>query len=106
MKGLGLRKPVVGEFLQPLPCELVLLTAPSQRAQPEASNMVAERTECRHIRRNGVIREVTPDDLAQPFALFGNWLMHASSQFLLDLLELRLHSITPGFPLNLEFAFA
>lgn len=44
--------------------------------------MVAKRTECRHICRHGVIREVTPDDLAQPFALFRDWLMHASSQFL------------------------
>ena len=33
-------------------------------------------------------------------------LVPALAHFLLDLLELRLHSITPGFPLNLEFAFA
>jgi hypothetical protein len=34
--------------------------------------------------------------------LFGNWPVHSTPQLLLDLLELRPHAVTPGFPLKLE----
>jgi hypothetical protein len=50
-----------------------------------------------------VIVEVSGDDLSQPLSLFGNWLMHAPPQFLLDGLQLDPHAIPTGLPFDLEF---
>jgi hypothetical protein len=33
-------------------------------------------------------------------SLFGNWLVHAPSHFLLDHPQLRPHAVAPGFPLE------
>jgi hypothetical protein len=51
-----------------------------------------------------VVVEVAGDDLLQPSSLLGNRLMHASSQFLFDGLQLCPHSIPPRLPFDLELA--
>jgi hypothetical protein len=51
-----------------------------------------------------VVVEVAGDDLLQPSSLLGNRLMNAPSQFLFNGLQLCLHAIPPGLPLDLEFA--
>ena len=68
--------------------------------------MVAERAECAIVGRHGVVGEEAANDLPQPFPLFGDRLMHAPSQLLLDLLELRPHAVAPGLPLEQEVARA
>jgi hypothetical protein len=51
-----------------------------------------------------MVVEVSGGDLSQPFPLYGDRLIHALAQSLLDGLQLRLHTITSRFPFNLEFA--
>src|SRR5215470_11926011 len=106
MKNSWLREEVIGQLCNPLPREVVLLTATPQRAQPEAHHMVAKGAECRKVGRHGVVCEVAPDDLRQPAPLFGDRLMHSPPQLLLYLPELYPHAIAPGFPFKLELALA
>src|ERR1700760_4690521 len=61
---------------------------------------------CRRVGRRGAVVERTCHDLLQPFSLFGNWPVHASSHFLLQFQELRLHTVSPCFPDNQEAALA
>jgi hypothetical protein len=68
--------------------------------------MMAECLERCRIGRHCMIGKVAPKNLTQPFPLLGDGLMHAPPQRLLDLVELRSHSVTPRFPLNLELALA
>src|SRR5262245_3965889 len=77
VKNLGLWEKVIGQLCDPLPCEVILLTAAPQRAQPEAHNMVAKGAECREVSRHGVIGKVAPNDLRQPTPLFGDRLVHS-----------------------------
>src|SRR5208282_1677717 len=51
-----------------------------------------------------VVVEEAGDDLLQPFTLFGYRLMHPPSQFPRNLLDLRLHAVATGPPLEEEFA--
>src|SRR5262249_25873197 len=106
MKDFWLREEVIGQLCNPLPCEVVLLTATPQRPQPETHHMVAKGAECRKVGRHGVVCEVAPNDLRQPAPLFGDRLMHSPPQLLLYLPELCPHAIAPGFPFKLEFALA
>src|SRR6516165_8005423 len=77
VKNLGLREKVIGQLCDPLPCQVILLTAAPQRAQPEAHNMVAKGAECREVSRHGVIGKVAPNDLRQPTPLIGDRLVHS-----------------------------
>jgi len=69
---------------------------------PEMGDVVMKPCKCATIRRHRMIVEVACNDLLQPLALFGNWLMHPLSQFLLNLLKLSLHAVPPGLPLDQE----
>ena len=102
MKDARSGKPVVCEFLPPLPRKAILLTTPPQRAHPKVANVVTEYGHCPTIGRYGMVAEVTSDNLRQPFSLFWDRLMHAPSQLLLDLLELRPHARTLGPPFDEE----
>ena len=46
-------------------------------------DVVSEGRECPAVGRHGVVVEETSHDLLQPFSLFGDWPVHASSHFLL-----------------------
>src|SRR5262249_13546760 len=76
MKYPGLRQKVIGQLIHPLPCETILLTAPQQRAQPEALDMVEECDERRGVGRHGMVGEVAPNDLRQPTPLLGDRPVH------------------------------
>jgi hypothetical protein len=47
-----------------------------------------------------MVREVASNDLPQPLALLGNWLVHPPPQLLLYLLDLCPHAVASGFPLE------
>ena len=53
-----------------------------------------------------MVREEASDDLRQPAPLFGDRPVHPPQQLLLDLLELGLHTVPPGFPLEQKRATA
>src|SRR5580704_7174694 len=104
MKDSRGREPVVGQLPHSVPRQVMLLTAPPQRTQPDALDVVPERFQRLPVGRDGVIGEEAPDDLLKPSPLLGDWFMHTPSQLLLDGLELRPHSIAPGFPQDEELA--
>ena len=90
MKNDRFWKPVIHQLRHPCPRHPILLTATPQRA---AASTV--RTLCYLFAR--VIfnsRHRPPED----------WLVHAPSHLLLDLLQLRPHAVGAGFPLDLEFS--
>jgi len=100
------REPVVHQLRHPFPRHPILLAAPPQRAPPEVSDMVPEHVQCVGIGRHCVIIEVAVDDVAQPFPLSRDRLVHAPPHLLFDHLELRSHAVRPGLPFDLEFARA
>src|ERR1700692_2296462 len=102
MKDSRFREPTVGDPLDSLPRHMFLLAAAPERPTPEVYDVVAERTEGPRVRRHRVIREVASNHLPEPFPLFGDRIIHALSQLLLDLPELRSHTIAAGLPLQLE----
>src|SRR4029077_10609360 len=96
------REPLVDQLLYPFPRDAISLAAPPEHAKPEMGDVVMEPCKCATIRRHRMVVEVACNDLLQPLSLFGNWLMHPLSQFLLNPLKLSLHAVPPGLPLVQE----
>jgi len=90
----------------PLPRHPIFLAAAPERTPPEIFDIAAECLQCPVIGGHRMVGEETGDDLAQPHPLFGDGLVHAPSHLLLELGELRPHTVAPGFPFNLELALA
>src|ERR1700732_2734233 len=99
-------KPGVHQLRHPFPRHPILLAATPQRASPEVGDMVPEHMQCMSIGWHCMIVEVAVDDVAQPFSLNRDRLVHAPPHLLFDHLELRSHAIRPGFPFDLEFTRA
>lgn len=102
MKDSGRRQPRISKFRHSLPCQVVLLTSTPKRSSPEIADIVAERAERPGIRRHSVVCEEPRDHCPQPSALFGDGVVHAATQFLLDLAKLRPHAVAPALALELE----
>ena len=68
--------------------------------------MVPEHVQCARVGRHCVVVEVAADNPPQPLPLLGDRLVHAPSQPLFDLPQLRLHTVPSGLSLQLEFARA
>src|SRR6476620_3996856 len=100
MKDVRFREPLVDQLLYPFPRDAISMAAPPEHAKPEMGDVVMEPCKCATIRRHRMVVEVACNDLLQPLSLFGNWLMHPLSQFLLNPLKLSLHAVPPGLPLD------
>ena len=68
--------------------------------------MVPEHVQCARIGRHCVVVEVATYDMTQPLPLNRDWLVHTPSHLLFDHPQLRLHTVAPGLPYDLEFASA
>src|ERR1700730_3013776 len=106
MENARWREPAVHQPCDLLPTHAVFLTAPPQRTSPEFRDEEAEGRQHRTVGWHGVIVEVSADDAREPLPLFGDWLMHAQSQSLLDILELRPHTVASALPRDQELASA
>ena len=104
MKDTRFGEPVVDKLRCPPPLETILLASSPERLHPKALNVVEECTKHPSVGRDGMVGKVTVDDLPQPLALFRDWLVPASSQLLLDLLELGPQPVAPGLPSDDEVA--
>jgi hypothetical protein len=102
MKDSGRRQPRISKLRHSLPCQVVLLTSTPKRSSPEIADIVAERAERPGIRRHRVVCEEPRDHCPQPSALFGDGVVHAATQFLLDLAKLRPHAVAPALALELK----
>jgi hypothetical protein len=76
----------------------------TELASPSFYRPVPELHQGMAIGRDGVIPTVSADDLFEPFPLLTDRLVHPLTQFLLDLLELCQHAVSPGLPMNQETA--
>ena len=95
-------KELVRDLPDPFPCHGVFLAAPSERAQKEPDYVASEHIQRLCIRRHCMVVEVSPDNLSQPFADYGNRQVHVASQDFLDLPELRAHAVLAGLSLDGE----
>jgi hypothetical protein len=106
VKDSGHGEELARQVVHPVPFLTVLLTAPLKRAPPEVEDMVSEGAGRTVVGRHGEVVEVPRDHLLQPSALLGDGPVHALSQTLLDLLQLRPHAVGSGLPFNQEVARA
>src|SRR5260221_10095006 len=104
MKDMWFGEPGVGEHLHLLQGERPLLAAATECLPPPSDDLIPEGHECTPVGRHRVIVEVAVDNLLQPFPLYNDRLMHAPSQRLLDLRELRLHAVASRLSLDQELA--
>jgi hypothetical protein len=102
MKDTGRGKKVIGQLPDPIPGHSIPLAATLERAPPKVGDEVSERVHRAAICRHRVICKEAAYDLPQPFPWFRDGLMHPPSHLLFDVLELRSHSVTPGFSLQRE----
>src|SRR5579883_2719369 len=63
---------------------------------PCLADLIPERRDCPTVRRHRMVVEVASHDLPQPSSLLWNRPVHAPSQDLLHLFELRPHAVAPG----------
>src|SRR5262245_55873687 len=66
--------------------------------------MIAECSQCSAVCWHCIIGEVASDHLLEPTPLFGDWMMHSPSQFLLDPPERHPHAIASCAPLDEELS--
>jgi hypothetical protein len=92
------REPVVRQLANPLPVHRILLAPSPKRTMPQGGDIVAEGLQRVAVRRHRVVVEKA----SKPAPLLRDRLVHALPQFLLDLQELRPHSVPSGPPLEEE----
>ena len=97
-------EPVVRHLHHSSPVEISLLAASAECPAPAFGDLGTKGSQRRPIGRHCVVVEEAGDDLLQPFTLLGYRLMHPPSQFPRNLLDLRLHAVATGPPLEEEFA--
>src|SRR5436309_6352198 len=100
------REPSIRQLCHSFPGGAILLAATPQRAPPEVADMVPKDVQGTTVGRHCVVVEVAADYLAKPFPLGGDRQVHAPSQYVLDLPQLRPHAVRPGLPFDLECAGA
>jgi len=87
------REKVGGQLLDALPRDAILLTAPAQRASPEADRVKPEGPECPKVRWHCVVGKKAGDDLPQPLPLLGiGWCMRRRSSPLISWSFVRMRS--------------
>jgi hypothetical protein len=82
-----LGKPSILQYGHTLPCHLPLLATPTQRAPPQVGNVKAEVRQRHRIGRDSMIGVKAHHDPPQPRPLLIDRLVHPSTQFLLDHLQ-------------------
>jgi transposase len=104
MKDSRLWEPVVRQLRHSIPGEAAFLTASAECPAPAFGDLGSKGSQRIPVGWDCVVVEEAGDDLLQPFTLFGYRLMHPPSQFPRNLLDLRLHAVATGPPLEEEFA--
>src|ERR1700693_240816 len=104
MKDSRLWEPVVRQLRHSSPGETAFLTASAECPAPAFGDLGSKGSQRIPVGWDCVVVEEAGDDLLQPFTLFGYRLMHPPSQLPRNLLDLRLHAVATGPPLEEEFA--
>src|SRR5258708_5754902 len=104
MKDSRLWEPVVSQLRHSSPGEIAFLAASAECPAPAFGDLGSKGSQRIPVGWDCVVVEEAGDDLLQPFTLFRYRLMHPPSQLPRNLLDLRLHAVATGFPLEEEFA--
>src|SRR5215472_8759189 len=86
-----------------LPAHAMSLASAPQRLQPAPQHVIAKRSQPRQVARCGVILEVPPHHLLQPFHGSRYACVQALAQLYSYFFELRCHALTDRLPTNREF---
>src|ERR1017187_5369820 len=87
------RKPALGYCKHALPRQLTLLAAAAKNVPPHANHAFPEHAEAVQISGYCVVVEVALQDCAEPFASVRHGVVHARTELLLDLSQLRPHTL-------------
>jgi hypothetical protein len=102
-QGIGMtdsrqRQPASDEAPHTSPEHATVLAAPRQRAMPEPPRLESKKSQRRSVHGHSVISEVSTHHRLQPFALFGNGLVHPSLKLGFHLVQLRLQPFADRLP--------
>ena len=92
---MGLRQPRVGNAVNALQRQSVLLASTSQAASPQVRDPQFEGPEYRAVGGHCVVREVPLHHQVEPAPLLGYGLVRAPSQLHLDVVEFGPHAVGP-----------
>ena len=98
VKDARLWEPVVSQLRHLSPGEIAFLAASAKCPTPALGDPGSKGSQRSPVCWHCVVVEETGDDLPQPFALFGDRLMHPPSQFPCNILDLRLQAEDPSRP--------
>src|ERR1039457_4903039 len=87
------RKPPLGNREHAFPRHPTLLAATAQNVPPHANHAFPEHAEAVQISGYCVVVEVALQDCAEPFASVRHGVVHARTELLLDLSQLRPHTL-------------
>src|SRR5260370_11557744 len=92
------RQPPVAQSSHSVPAEVAVLAPARERLVPEQAYPKSKRAQRGAVDRHSVITDVSTNDRPQPLAYFRDGVVHASSEFVFCLAQLRLHPLTNRLP--------
>src|SRR5882757_9726222 len=92
------RQPTVDQASHSVPTDVAVLAAARERLVPEQTCPKSERAQRGAVHGHSVIADVSTNDRPQPLAYFRDGVVHASSEFVFYLAQLRLHPLTNRLP--------
>src|SRR5580700_669302 len=92
------RQPTVDQASHSVPTDVASLAAARERSMPEQARPQSERAQSGVVHGHSVIADVSTNDRPQPLAYFRDGVVHASSEFVFYLAQLRLHPLTNRLP--------
>jgi hypothetical protein len=92
------RQPTVDQASHSVPTDVAVLATARERLVPEQACLKPERAQRGAVHGHSVIADVTTNDRPQPLAYFRDGVVHASSEFVFYLAQLRLHPLTNRLP--------
>jgi hypothetical protein len=100
------RQPAIEQTMHAVPANATLLAAPAQRAMPETGHLEPKQMQRRAVHRHPVVADVPRNNRAQPLTLHWDRRVHASPQFGLDRVELRLQALAHRLPQHRKASIA
>src|SRR6266571_7783498 len=81
-------QPAIEQTAHAFPSQPLPLTAPSQRAVPQTTNIEAKRIQRLQVRGHAIVAVVPGDYSSQPLTHLRDWLMQPFAQFLFQFTQL------------------
>jgi hypothetical protein len=92
------RQPTFYQASHSIPTDVAVLAAARERLVPKQACPKSERAQRGAVHGHSVIADVSTNDRPQPLTYFRDGVVHASSEFVFYLPQLRLHPLTNRLP--------